>query len=161
MSLRYRRGYYATDEGASAPENQRETLIDAIHSPIQLIDLGLEARVESMGAPADRQMKVDIRVSPDQMHFTQDGDRWTDSIEVVWVGMSADGRMVEHGQHAFTVRPPQKSYDEIMRDGLPFSEHISVSKESVEMRLVVRDAGSGATGSVNIPLTGLFGGAGK
>lgn len=161
ITLRYRVGYFATPEGGNVPDIQKQMLSDAIRSPIQLIDLGLEVRVEPVNASNGRQLKVDIRVSPDQMHFEQAGDRWTDSIEVVWVALSADGRMMAHGQHAFTMRPPQKSFDEIMHDGLSFSEHVSVKGGSVEMRLVVRDVGSRATGSVNIPLTDVFGGAGK
>jgi hypothetical protein len=54
------------------------------------------------------------------------------------------------------VKPAQGGYEEILRDGLSFSEHVSVNAGAVEMRLAVHDAGSGATGSVNIPLGSLF-----
>jgi VWFA-related protein len=156
ISLRYRGGYFATPEGTDAAAQQKQVLADAVRSPIQLIDLGLEVHVEPVDAPGGHQLKVEIRVSPDQMHFEQNGDRWTDSVEVVWVELSADGHFLARGAHTLAVKPAQTGYDDILRDGLSFSEHVSVKSDAVEMRLVVRDAGSGATGSVNIPLTGLF-----
>jgi VWFA-related protein len=156
ITLRYRGGYFATAEGANTPDYQKQVLADAVRSPIQLIDLGLEVHAEPLEAPGGRQLKVQIRVNPDQMHFEQSGDRWTDSIEVAWVELSADGRIVVRGGHTLAVRPAQSGHDEILREGLAFSEHVSVKGEAVEMRLVVRDEGSGAMGSVNIPLAGMF-----
>jgi len=156
ISLRYRKGYYATPEGGNSPEKQKQAIADALRSPVQLIDLALEARVTPVDTPGGHQLKVEIRVSPDQMHFEHNADRWIDSIEIVWAELSADGRIVARGSHTLSLKPGQNGYDEIQRDGLSFSEHVGVKNEAVEMRLLVRDTGSGATGSVNIPVSRLI-----
>ncbi len=154
--LRYRAGYFASPEGTEVVAQKRLALIDAVQSPVPMIGLGLKIHAEPLETRGDREMKVDIRIDAEQMHFEQKDDRWEASIEVVWAALSADGRIVARGEHSFGVKPEKSGYEEILRDGLAFSEHASVPSEAVEVRLVVRDLGYGATGSVNIPLAGLF-----
>jgi hypothetical protein len=47
-------------------------------------------------------------------------------------------------------------HDKIVRDGLTFNNTIGLADGCVELRLVARDGGTGAIGSVNIPLTRIF-----
>ncbi len=155
ITLRYRKGYFATEEGGNSPEKQKQAIADALRSPVQLVDLALEARVTPVDTPGGHQLKVEIRVSPEQMHFEHNADRWTDSIEIVWAELNADGRIVARGSHTLSLKPGQNGYDEIQRDGLSFFERVGVKTDAVEMRLLVRDNGSGATGSINIPVNRL------
>jgi len=90
------------------------------------------------------------------MRFQKAGDRWTDGIEVVWVGLTPDGRIQDRDKDTVELKPEQSGYDEIMRAGLSFSEHIKLGGDSTELRLIVRDRGTGAVGCVNIPLAVVF-----
>jgi hypothetical protein len=128
---------------------------DAIRSPLQLIDLGLQVRTERLAATG-REMKVTVRVDPAQMMFQHNGDRWTDGVEVVWVGLSPDGRVLERDMDRIELHPEQSGYNEIQHDGLSFTEHIRLGNDATELRLIVRDHGTGAIGSVNIPLAPIF-----
>ena len=156
VTLRYRGGYFANSDATGTVAQRKQLLADAVRSPVQLIDLGLEIHAEPVDAPGGRQLSVQVRVNPDQMHFEQSADRFTDSLEIAWVELSADGRILARGGHTLTLKPGQSGYDEILKTGLSFSEHVGVKSEAVEMRLVVRDDGSGAAGSVNIPLAKLL-----
>lgn len=156
VQLRYRNGYFATEEGSNSADTQKQVLATALCSPVQIMDLGLEVQVNPANSAGSRQVRAQIRVLPGELHFQQSGSRWTDGLEVAWVEFSGDGREVGHGAHAFGVRPAQGGYEEIMQKGLIFSERVTVNNGAAEMRLVVRDIGSGAIGSVNIPLSGLF-----
>jgi hypothetical protein len=95
------------------------------------------------------------------MHFGQSGERWTDSLDVVWAGLGADGRVLERDSDRVTLQPEQSGYDEIQHSGVSFTKQIRLGKDAVEMRLVVRDHGSGAIGSVNVPLAQLSANASK
>ena len=155
LQLRYRTGYYAIPDSADGNGMHDQLISDAIRSPIQMMDLALEVRPRVLASASGREMQLDIRVDPSQMHFEKNGDRWTDSLDVVWAGLSADGRVVERDGDRVALQPEQNGYDEIQHAGLSFTQHIRLSKETVEMRFVVRDHGTGAIGSVNIPLTHL------
>lgn len=160
VHLRYKTGYYAVPAN---PENDKRNELltaDAIRSPLQMIDLGLEVHADAVSSSAvERELKVDVRVDPFAMRFMKDGDRWTDGIEVVWVGLTPDGRILSRDKDSIDLHPEQSGYDEIQHAGLSFTEHIHVGNDSTELRLIVRDRNTGSIGSVNIPLAVVFAGS--
>jgi VWFA-related protein len=155
LHLRYRAGYYAIPDSNDGNGMRDQLISDAIRSPIQMMDLGLEVHADANSSANGREVKVDVRVDPSQMHFEKSGERWTDSLDVVWAGMSADGRVLERDSDRVTMQPDQSGYDEIQHSGFSFTKQIQLGKDAVEMRLVVRDHGSGAIGSVNVTLMRL------
>ena len=161
VHLRYKTGYYAVPAN---PDNEKRNELltsDAIRSPLQMIDLGLEVHADAVSSTAsERELKVNVRVDPFAMRFMKDGDRWNDGIEVVWVGLTPDGRILSRDKDTIELHPEQSGYNEIQHNGLSFSEHIRVGNESTELRLIVRDRNTGSIGSVNIPLTVVFAGSG-
>ncbi|HEY4839376.1 MAG TPA: VWA domain-containing protein [Candidatus Acidoferrales bacterium] len=160
VHLRYKTGYYAVPAN---PENDKRNELltaDAIRSPLQMIDLGLEVHADAVSSTAaERELKVNVRVDPFAMRFMKDGDRWTDGIEVVWVGLTPDGRILSRDKDSIDLHPEQSGYEEIQHAGLSFSEHIHVGNDSTELRLIVRDRNTGSIGSVNIPLGVVFAGS--
>jgi len=156
IHLRYKTGYFAVPANPESDKRNELLTADAIRSPLQLIDLGLQVRTERVASIGGREMKVMVRVDPAQMMFQRKENRWTDAIVVVWVGLTPDGRVLERDMDRIELHPEQSGYNEIQHDGLSFSEHIRLGNESTELRLIVRDHGSGAIGSVNIPLSSLF-----
>jgi VWFA-related protein len=155
LQLRYRTGYYAIPDSNDGNGMRDQRISDAIRSPIQLMDLGLEVRADLAPSSDGREVTVQVRIDPAQMHFEKSGERWTDSIDVVWAGISADGRVLDKDADRIALHPEQNEYDEIQRTGLSFTEHIRLQNRPAEIRLVVRDAGTGAIGSVTIPLSSL------
>jgi VWFA-related protein len=161
LRLRYRTGYYAIPDSNDGSGMRDQVISNAIRSPIQMMDLGLEVHADANVTANGRELKVDVRVDPAQMQFERSGDRWTDALDVVWAGISADGRVLERDSDRVALHPEQNAYDELHHSGFSFTQHIQLGKDAVEMRLVVRDHGSGAIGSVNIPLTRLAASASK
>ena len=160
VHLRYKTGYFAVPANPDSHERNEMLTSDAIRSPLQMIDLGLEVHADPIAKTNGRELKVTVRVDPTAMHFQKVGDRWTDGIEVVWVGLTPDGRILDRDKDTVELKPEQSGYDEIMHAGLSFSEHIILGSDSTELRLIVRDRGTGAIGSVNIPLAIVFANAG-
>jgi hypothetical protein len=156
LQLRYRTGYYAIPDSNDGSGMRDQLIANAIRSPIQMMDLGLEVRADASVTSSGREIKAQVRVDPSQMHFDKTGERWTDSLDIVWAGMSADGRVIERDGDRVALQPEQSGYDEIQHAGFSFTQHIRLTKDSVEMRLVVRDHGTGAIGSVNIPVSRLI-----
>ena len=156
VHLRYRTGYYADAETAAKEITSDRRIYDAIRSPLQLMNLGLQLQAEPVSSTSGREIKVQVRVDPSRMRFEQNGDRWTDTVDIVWVGMSSDGRVLDKNSDTVGLRPAQSGYDEIQAKGFSFTEHVHLTNESVEMRVVVRDRGTGAIGSVDISIRRLF-----
>ena len=156
VHLRYKTGYFAVPANPDNRERNDMLTSDAMRSPLQMIDLGLEVHADPVASASGRELKVTVLVDPTAMRFQKAGDRWTDGIEVVWVGLTPDGRIQDRDKDTVELKPEQSGYDEIMRAGLSFSEHIKLGGDSTELRLIVRDRGTGAVGCVNIPLAVVF-----
>lgn len=161
LHLRYRTGYYAIPDSNDGSGMRDQLISSAIRSPIQMMDLGLEVHADANATANGRELQLYVHVDPAQMHFAKNGGRWTDALDVVWAGMSSDGRVLERDSNRVALQPPQTAYDEIQHSGFSFTQQIRLGKDAVEMRLVVRDHGSGAIGSVNIPLARLTANASK
>jgi len=160
IHLRYKTGYFSIPANPDNDKRNELLTADAIRSPLQMIDLGLEVHADPVVSASGRELKVDVKVNPLAMRFQKNGDRWTDGIEVVWVGLTPDGRVLDRDKDTIELRPEESGYNEIRRSGLSFSEHIRLGGDSTELRLIVRDRGTGSIGSVNIPLAVVFANAG-
>ena len=156
LQIRCRTGYYAIPDSNDGNGMRDQLISNAIRSPIQVMDLGLEVRADANATGVGREITAQVRVDPGQMHFEKTGEHWTDSLDVVWAGLAADGRVIERDGDRVTLQSEQIGYDEIQRTGYSFTQNIRLTKESVEMRFVVRDHGTGAIGSVNIPVSRLI-----
>jgi VWFA-related protein len=160
VEVRARRGYYAVMDTAAAPEKDAERLAEAVRSPVESTDLGFdveaEAEAEAVEAAGARQVKLKITLDANQLHLQQQGDRWTDNVTEYWAQFDSEGQQVSTHSQTINLRPSQGAYKQLLQQGLNFSETISLEKNATEVRLVLRDAGNGAIGSVIIPLARLF-----
>jgi VWFA-related protein len=151
-----RKGYYAVAETASAPEKEMEKMSEAIHSPIETSDLGFDVQVEAVDVPGARQLNVQISLDPAQLRFERQGDRWIDNVSELWVEYDAQGSRVVTHTRTINLRPSLDYYKEFLQKNMELSETLKVLDNAQEVRLVLHDRGSGAVGSVIIPLSKLF-----
>ena len=156
VEVRARKGYFAVAETASAAQMEAQKLADAVRSPLESTDLGFDVQADGVEASGARQLKVRITLDAGQLRFQQQGVRWTDSITEAWIEVDDEARQVGHNLKTISLTPTQQEHDQLLRDGLSFSETIPVDKNAGEVRLVLRDVGNGAIGSVIIPLEKLF-----
>jgi len=156
MQVHARRGYYAVMDTAAAPEKDAERLAEAIRSPVESTDLGFDVEAEAIEVAGARQVKLKITLDANQLHLQQQGDRWTDNLTENWVQFDSDGQQISTRSQTINMKPSQDAYKQLLQQGLNFSETVSLEKNAAEIRLVLRDAGNGAIGSVIIPLSRLF-----
>jgi VWFA-related protein len=156
LRLRFRRGYFAIPDSAITVSQKEQMLTDALQSTLESTDLGLDVQADPVNAAAPHTITMHVRVSPKAMSFAQSGDRWKDSVEFVWVELDKDGKILGHTADAVNLNVPQQSHDKILQDGLNESGDVDLLDGVAQLRLVVRDMGSGAIGSVNIPLNRLL-----
>jgi hypothetical protein len=112
--------------------------------------------VEPLDVQGARQVKTKIRISPGQMRFAREGDKWTDLLDVVWVVVGKNGAVLAKKAAPLNMSLTQQNYDAVMKDGLSFSGTIDLADDATEVRVVARDSGTGAIGSVVVPLGRLF-----
>jgi hypothetical protein len=156
LEVRARKGYYAVADTASATERDSQKLADAIKSPLESTDLGFDVQADGFDVAGVRQLKVKITLDANQLRFHQQGDRWTDSISELWAEFDAEGKQVGEISKTIDWNCTQDEYKKLLQDGFTYSKTLILAKDAAEVRLVLRNAGNGAIGSVIIPLSRLF-----
>jgi VWFA-related protein len=161
MDVRARKGYYAIPDSSATTEQASAQLDEAIRSSLDSSELKLEVSVEPVNVADPRQLKVQTKLDPTQLHMEEHSGAWTDKLDVAWAEYDSNGVSLGTVTQSISVKLSQECRKSIAREGIIFTETVDVQRGAVEARLAVRDAGSGAIGSVNIPLTRLFAGAVK
>ena len=156
VHLRYRLGYYALPDAAPTDCQKAQLLKDAEWSPLEATDLAIEVTADPVDTSQGRAVHAQLRIASNQLHFELNGNHWKDNLDVVWVEIGATGRTIGAMNKTVGLDVPQESYDLLVSKGISFDQTLRPSANTFELRLVVRDGGSGAVGSVNIPLTGIF-----
>jgi VWFA-related protein len=156
VEVRSRSGYYAVADSPSASERDAQKMADAIRSPLESTDLAFDVQVDAVEVSVARQLKAKITLDANQLRFQQQGDRRTDNLAEVWAEFDAEGHEVGRNRKTINLKPTETEHKQLLHDGLSFSETVPVENKAAEVRLVLRDDGNGAIGSVIIPLTKLF-----
>ena len=156
VEIRARKGYFAVAETASATERDAEKLADAMKSPLEATDLGFDVQADGLEVAGVRQVKVKVWVDVNQLRFQQLGNRRTDNISENWAEFNAEGHQVGAHSQTLNLKPTLEDYKKLLQDGFSFSETFPIANDATEIRLVMRDVGNGAIGSVIIPLSRLF-----
>jgi hypothetical protein len=112
--------------------------------------------VEPVNVADPRQLKVQTKLDPAQLHMEEHSGIWTDKLDVAWAEYDSEGRSLGTVTQSISVKLSPERRKTIAREGIVFSETVDVKSGAVEARMAVRDGGSGAIGSVNIPLTRLY-----
>jgi VWFA-related protein len=156
VEVRARNGYYAVPDTSVTTVQREAQLDDAIRSSLDSSELGLEVTVDPVETANPHQLKVRTKLDPTQLHMEENGGVWTDKLDVAWAEYDATGQSLGSVTQSISVKLSQQRRDIIAREGITFSETVDVKSGAVEARMAVRDGGSGAIGSVNIPLTRMF-----
>jgi VWFA-related protein len=159
--LRFRRGYLAIPNATPSLAEKAELINAAVWSPLEATELGMDVVCEAIDVPGARQVKAKVIINVKQMKFDHEGDTWNDVLDVAWVVVGRDGHALSRAPHSLTLTLPQQAYDTVSRDGLSFSGTIDIAPDATEIRLVARDSGTGAIGSVVVPIGRLFRAGGR
>jgi VWFA-related protein len=156
LEVRSRKGYYAIADTASGAQKDAERLTDAIKSPLESTDLGFDVQADGAIVDGARQLKVKVTLDANQLRFQQDGDRSIDNITEHWAQFNNVGEQVSMNSQTINLKPSQDGLKDLLQHGFSFSGTVPIAEGAAEIRLVLHDVGSGAIGSVIIPVARLF-----
>jgi hypothetical protein len=157
MQVRSRKGYFAFPDGPASNKEAELALVEAAKSPLESTGLGLDVRVDPDENSNTRQLKLAVRVEPSQVLLVKNGDRWKDDLDIKWVQVAADGHVLSSSSQTMNINLPQQAYEVFLSKGVTITREITLLEDAAELRLAARDGGNGAIGSVDIPLTRVFG----
>jgi VWFA-related protein len=151
LTLRHRKGYFAFPEPPSGPEENKSALDAAIGSPVEWTNLDLEVTLKGF-ALAAHTIDVQIRLDTHELSLVSKDGRWTDTVYVFFGQLGAGDKVTTSEKETFGMNLKPETYDKLMKIGTKFSGRLVLSPETVNLRVIAQDSGSGAIGTLTIPI---------
>jgi len=152
LKVRNRRGYFAVKDAPAAESQQGELLQAAADSPLESSVLGLKVRLERVAGADARTLNLRIELDTKEVSLAREGDRWVGALVVLVAQRKSDGERTMSGAQTVDLKLEPATYDKLLREGMKLTKRIQLEPGAEELRVVVRDTSSGATGSVYILL---------
>ena len=151
LDLRYRKGYVDQSTPPQDEGLRRAALQDAVLSPMDANGIGLRTNVHQTSAGFD----VTLRVDPKSILLDPQGDRWAGKLDLLFVEKDQHGAQTYGVDDTLLMELKQENYDRVQREGLMYHRVLPLTGKASEIRVVVRDASTGAVGSITASLDAI------
>jgi hypothetical protein len=98
-------------------------------------------------------LEVTLKVDHSEISLEQQADRWVGRLDVLFVQRDDHGKEFSGVNDTLSLNLHQALYDRMTKEDLVYSKVIPRAAQATMLRLVVRDAASGALGSLTVPLS--------
>jgi hypothetical protein len=123
-----------------------------VWSPLESTAVAMNARVDFIDVPAPDTVNVFVQIDPATIAFRKEGDRWKAELDLVYVQKDERGQMRADGvTDRLSLALTDATYAEAVKSGIIHQQRFSRQPAAVSLRIVVRDANTGSTGSITVP----------
>jgi hypothetical protein len=152
LDVRYRKGYFALRPAVQTAERRRTDMRAAVWSPLESTAIPVAARVDFID-DAQQTINIFIQLDPSTVSFKKDGDRWKAVLDVAYVQKDEHGRVMSGGEvDNMSVALTDENYHKLLEHAMLHQRRLQRAAGATTLRIVVRDADTGAVGSVTVPL---------
>jgi VWFA-related protein len=153
--VRSRDGYYATQEiaGTEDPEKQMQF---AAASPLDSSALSMMVSGQHVQPPTKRDLDFQVGVDVAQLLLRHTDGHWKGGIDLMFVQKDEKTAVLAAEKKHIDLDFTDAQYQDMQTRGAIFERHLALVTEAREVRVVMRDAGSGQIGTVSVPLRRFF-----
>jgi VWFA-related protein len=152
LDVRYRKGYFALKPSDTGEKTRKAEMRAAVWSPLESTAVAMNVRLDLVDAPARNMVNVVVQVDPATVGFRKEGDRWKAELDVVYVQKDQRGSIKGEGvADRISLALTDATYAEARTHGVVRQQRFPRQPGAVTLRVVVRDADTGSTGSVTMP----------
>lgn len=151
IKLRYRKGYFDVAARPEDENSRRVELRDAVWSPIDASEMGLTAAVKP--APNNPgSIDVTLKVDHSTIGLQQEQSRWQGRLDVLFVQRDDQGKEYGGVDDTVELNLTAETHQKLIANDLGYHRVVPRAPAAKLLRIVVRDASSGAMGSLTVPL---------
>ena len=143
ITLRYRTGYLYAKE----PSTLKDRFRQAIWQPLDSTEIAVSAHRASASAGAA--LLLDIAAT--DISLAQLGQRWIGKLDIFLVQRDDTGMRAELKEETLALDLKAATYQNALRDGIPFDEYLDNKQDSGTVRIIVVDETSDRIGSITLP----------
>jgi VWFA-related protein len=149
VEVRHRKGYFAVASEKQAIAERAAALQAAVASPIGASGLGLTLRIDPVaGRPSAYRLMV--RVEPDGIALERRGGESRGALDVIVAQIRADGADARSFDDRVDISLSGERLRLFLRDGLRIEHTVTLMPVAERLRIVVRDARTGAIGAIGV-----------
>jgi VWFA-related protein len=152
VDVRYRKGFVAFTAQTPTDKEIKAEVKNAVQTPLQGTGIGLAARTDVIDKPKPGTVQASIQIEQDNIVLQPQSDRWVGALELAWVQVAADGRLLDVVTQVLNMNLKKDRYDEIQKRGLLFTRLIDPVPNATHLRIVVVDHATGNVGSLQVPI---------
>jgi hypothetical protein len=151
VDVRYRKGYFATPN--ENPRARPGLLVNAALSPLQSTGLTIVAKLTVAPNAETHHARVRLLLDPHQVSFSENAEgAWEANLDMLAIVGSAPGEILSQNSRAFHLILKGPVYAEALKNGVMITADMDAPEKATRSRIVVRDAETGAIGSIDISL---------
>jgi VWFA-related protein len=154
LSLHYRKGYTDSPEPTSDPNAAMAEMRDAVFSPLDSTALGVIVAAKA-DAKNPTLLNMAVQVEPKGISLQPEGDRWAGRLDVLIIETNDRGEDFNGTDQTVTLNLSKENYDKIVKGGFVLRKTVQMASQAKKLKVIVRDAPSGAIGSVTVPFSQL------
>lgn len=154
--LRYRKGYFASADRSDTEDVVKTALKNAAESPLDATVLGMIVSGKAVDPVSARNLEVHIGLDPKQLLLENSQDHRKGAVDLYFLQRDGAGATVASEKQHINLNLEEKQYQYLTKVAMVLDRHVTIQPRATELRLVVRDAGSGTFGSVSMPVTAFF-----
>lgn len=147
LTLRFRNGYLYSNEPASMKDRFRQ----AAWQPRDVNGIMMTATL----APDAKGTSLKLAIDATDLALVQKAGRWSDRIDIFLVLRDDAGLHAQVTGHSLGLQMLPGTYQQAMKDGIPFEQPIAAKTPFDSARMIVIDENSGRIGTVTIPANAL------
>jgi VWFA-related protein len=147
ITLRFRAGYLYQREPSTLNERFRE----AVWQPVDATEIAISASP----SPAPKGMTMKLNIAAADLDLAQQGDVWTDKVDVFVVDRAGDGQQAQVTGQTLTLRLKAATYRKALEEGILFDQPVEAHADAGAVRIIVVDENSGRMGSITEPAAAL------
>ena len=153
LEVRARKGYVALKgrPASEKPFNEKVSaeLRAAIDSPVPISGLGIGAFAAAVrGSGSNASLVVALEIDGRRLRFTEREGTFQDDVEVAILAVDDSGKPRDGGRDLLNLRLRPQTHALVARNGVRIMRRLEVRPGRYQLRIGVRDTGSGAVGSV-------------
>ena len=150
VDVRHRAGYFAIP--ATAVETRDSSLLQTLQDPLESTALPISVSVEH---GADKKVTLAIQFEPGTPLLEKRGDKWHGAVDLVIAQAVPPGKHTSEADLTIPLSLDDATRTQLLKEGLRVTRTITLRADAHDVRIVARDASTGATGSVIIPASGI------
>ena len=154
LTVRARKGYTAPKGKAQSTTTLANTktspaLREALDSPIPISGLALSVFAAPFkGTAPNASIAVTIEIEGRGLSFAEQNGLFADDVEISVIAIDRDAKIKDGGRDVVQLKLKPQTRETVSRAGIRISRRLELPPGNFQLRVGVRDGGTGATGSV-------------